>query len=173
MFIHRGLVFGAIGVALSAGVITSAFAGPEATPTAAESCYGPCASTAMLGLSRDVVFVGDEERLTFHVTVRPGHLATGTPTGTGAVVSRGKTLCTVTLNNRGRGSCSLTADELQVGRYKVRVVYSGDASFRLSNSKSLFFDVRRAFRRHRRPPFPFGGIDGTTGRVAGTSARAW
>jgi hypothetical protein len=174
MFIHRGLVFGAIGVALSAGVITSAFAGPEATPTAAESCYGPCASTTTLSLSRDEVFFGDEQTVTFRVTVKPGHLATGTPAGTVAVVSGKKTLCTATLNNRGRGSCSLTADELQLGRYKVRAVYSGDTSFRVSNSKSRFLEVRRGFRRHHRPPFPFfGGIGGSTDRVPDTAARAW
>jgi Bacterial Ig-like domain (group 3) len=170
MFIHRGLVFGAIGVALSAGVITSAFAGPEATPTAAESCYSACPSISMLTLSRDVVFFGDEERLTFHVTVRPGHLATGTPTGTAAVVARGKTLCTVTLHH-GRGSCSLTAEELKLGQYKVRAVYSGDSRFRLSNSKSSVFEVRRAFHRHRHH-FPFG-FDGSNDGIPGTAVRAW
>jgi Big-like domain-containing protein len=162
MFIHRGLVFGAIGVALSAGALTSAFAGPEATPTAAESCYSACSSTTVLTLSRDVVFYGHEQDLTFQVTVRPGHLATGTPTGTVAVVSGKKTLCTATLNSRGRGSCSLTAKELQPGRDKVRAVYGGDSSFRVSNSKSRVLEVRREFRRHG-PPFPFGGIDGQRG----------
>src|SRR5580700_5152658 len=150
MFIHRGLVIGAIGAALTAGVLTSAFAQPEATPTAAASCYGPCSSQTVLSLSREVAFYGDEQAETFRVTVRPRDRAGGTPTGTVAVESRTMTLCTVTLMNRGRGICSLTADELQRGFYRVKAVYSGGSNFSGSTSASRFLEVRRGFRRHRR-----------------------
>jgi Bacterial Ig-like domain (group 3) len=171
MFTHRALVFGVIGAALSAGLVTSALAAPEATPAASASCYSACTSETTLYLSRDVVFYGHEQVETFRVTVRPGHLATGTPTGTVAIVSRGKTLCTATLAD-GDGSCSLTADELQLGLYKVRAVYSGDSSFRLSNSKSHYLEVRRAFRRHRHH-FPFNPFAASKDRVPDTAARAW
>jgi hypothetical protein len=158
MFIHRGLVIGAIGAALTAGALTSAFAAPEATPTAAESCYGPCPSETALHLSKEVVSYGDEEAEVFRVTVRPREPDTGTPTGTVAVESSGMTLCTVTLAS-GTGTCSLTADELRPGFDRLRAVYSGDSNFSGSTSARRFLEVRRPFRRHRRH-FPIGPIGG-------------
>ena len=146
MPIHRGLAFGGIAAALTAGVLTSAFVRPEARLAAAESCYGPCSSDTVLSQSRAAVFYGDEQADRFRVIVLPGYLTTGTPTGTVAVKSRATTLCTITLDH-GSGSCSPTADALPAGFYKVVAVYGGDSSFRGSTSEDRSFLVFSGLRR--------------------------
>jgi Bacterial Ig-like domain (group 3) len=179
MFIHRGLVFGAVGAALAAGVLTSAFARPEATPTAAETCYGVCTgqtpSVTLLSLSRREVSYGHEQSATFRVVVRQrGFQATGTPTGTVTVETQTMTLCTITLQQRGfgsSGSCSLTATELQPGFDRVKAVYSGDSTFSSSTSASRLLVVRRGFGGFG--PFPFGRQAGSKDLVPRAIAREW
>lgn len=143
MLIHRGLIFGIIGAALTAGVVTSAFVGAEATPTAATSCYGPCLSETVLSLSRAEVSYGHEQVEMFKVTVRPRDLATGTLTGTVTVKTQDMTLCTITLLDSRKGSCSLTVTELLPGYYRVMADFGGDSSVRGSRSASRYFEVKR------------------------------
>jgi hypothetical protein len=77
--------------------------------------------------------VGAESGADFVITVSaPG---TVTPSGTVVVKSGSKSLCTATLN-AGVGHCTLTANQLAVGSYKVGVTFPGHNGFSPSKSAS-------------------------------------
>ncbi len=161
---HRGLVFGVIAAALTAGVLTSAFVRPEAKLAAAETCYGPCNSVTLLSLSRTEVFYGDEHDETFTVFVLAGFRSADPPTGTVAVKAQTTTLCTATLHH-GIGTCSPAARALPAGFYRVAAVYGGNSSFGGSTSARHDLTVLRGIRRR------FAHVADSRARVAHERAR--
>jgi hypothetical protein len=89
-------------------------------------------STPTLALSRSSVTYGHENLEKFTVSV--SHRGSVYPTGKAQVRSGRTTLCTVTLNSRGAGSCALAAKQLRAGTYTIVTVYLGNADYRSSQS---------------------------------------
>ena len=85
-----------------------------------------------LSLSATKVTFGHEQAETFSVTVSPSY-AGPVPTGTVSVKKSTTTLCVITLSS-GKGSCSLTSEELPARTFSVYANYAGNSSFVLSTS---------------------------------------
>jgi hypothetical protein len=87
-------------------------------------------SKTVLKLSKSTVTFGDEEVEVLSVTVKPEFVGS-TPSGTVTVTQSTTTLCVITLSS-GTGSCTLSAEQLAVGPYKLIAAYSGDEDFQAS-----------------------------------------
>jgi Bacterial Ig-like domain (group 3) len=122
-----------IGGALAAGLLTSAIVLPQTKLAASQDCYGVCASTTTLTLSRSAVSVSDERRETFSVKVGAGARRTGVPTGSVDVELGHHVICRIHLSG-GKGSCSLGGERLPPGSYELVAHYSGDSNFTPSTS---------------------------------------
>ncbi len=117
---------------------TFAVAAINASGTGAQSAPSnlvtvpPATTTITLSMSSSKVTYGSEQAGSFSVVVSPSY-AGPVPTGTVAIKKSTTTLCTVTLS-AGKGSCSLTGEELPARRFSVYANYAGNTSFVLSTS---------------------------------------
>lgn len=100
----------------------------------------PQTSKSALTLSAAKVVFGHEqgERLTVKVSPQRG----GTPTGTVTVRSGSTVICTVSLGG-GKGSCTLAAKRLPVGRHSLTAGYAGSVGYSGSTSAAKTVTVVR------------------------------
>jgi len=74
------------------------------------------------------------QAVTFTATVSPVSPGSGTPTGTATFMDGSNTLGTASLSG---GTAGFTTTSLAVGTHSIKVVYSGDSSFKTSTSSVL------------------------------------
>jgi hypothetical protein len=99
-------------------------------------------TTSSLSLSHGTTRFGSEKSVQFtgKVGVGPGL----SPASGDVVISSGsQRLCVINLV-RGKGSCSLTASELSVGRHSISARYEGSSSLEGSESRSQTLIITRA-----------------------------
>ncbi|MFI5035407.1 MAG: fibronectin type III domain-containing protein [Acidimicrobiales bacterium] len=89
--------------------------------------------------STGVVARGSEGDLVFTAPLL-GTLSGLDPTGSVAIKSGSRTLCTITLGSPNN-FCALSPYELAVGTYSATPTYSGDANYESVYSRSIGFDV--------------------------------
>ena len=131
-----------VGAALLAtGVTSMAVAAQNQAP--AGPCYSTCPPKMKLDITPNVVNIGSEEVADFSVVVGADFIDSGLiPTGTVTVKSGSTALCTIVLNEKGRGSCSPSASALPGGQtYPIEAYYNGDDNFSPSHSEVLELEV--------------------------------
>lgn len=67
----------------------------------------------------------------------------GTPTGKVSLKAGTTTICILTLSTAGKGTCTLTARQLNVGTYTLIAAYGGSADYHASTSPSKTLEVLR------------------------------
>jgi FlaG/FlaF family flagellin (archaellin) len=132
---------------LVAAVVVAAVICPLVTevsqPTAAASgSVRTQASSTTVKLSNATVAYGDEQAERFEVTVSP-QSSGSMPTGPVWIVQFAQTFCTATLTS-GKGSCTLSPDQLAPGVYHLVATYGGSADYNGSASAQETFTVRKA-----------------------------
>ena len=95
------------------------------------------ASATTIGRSLGTVTFGKEqaEKIAVHVT------GPSTPTAKVTVRAGSKTVCTITLNGSGVGTCLLTASQLPVGSYQLVAGYPGSYGLASSSSRAVPLSV--------------------------------
>jgi hypothetical protein len=94
---------------------------------------GEASSTTALNLSSDWITYGDEGAEVLSVSVSP-EFAGPTPAGAVMVSDSGSPLCAITLSG-AKGSCTLSATQLDVGSYYgITASYAGSTDFAGSSS---------------------------------------
>ena len=104
----------------------------------------PAASTTALSLSSGSIAYGHEQAETMSVTVS-AQSSTLVPTGTVTISAGSATICAITLVD-GKGSCTLSASQLQRGTYELVATFAGNADVNGSSSpaSSLVVTVKSA-----------------------------
>jgi hypothetical protein len=104
----------------------------------------PAASTTALSLSSGSIAYGHEQAETMSVTVS-AQSSTLVPTGTVTISAGSATICAITLVD-GKGSCTLSASQLQRGTYELVATFAGNADVNGSSSpaSSLAVTVKSA-----------------------------
>jgi hypothetical protein len=116
---------------LTANLMTGAFVVTASVPDTYEPAVfemtNTDSSSTTLVLSSSNVTYGDEQVENVSVTVSPQYSGS-TPTGTVTVKESNTTLCVTTLSS-GKGSCTLSATQLDAGTYSLVATYSGSTDF--------------------------------------------
>ena len=100
------------------------------------------ASSTILKLSNAEVAYGEEQAERLEVTVSP-QSSGSMPTGTVWIVQFAQTFCSAKLTS-GKGSCTLSRDQLAPGVYHVVATYGGSADYNGSASAQETFTVTKA-----------------------------
>jgi hypothetical protein len=131
---------------LTANLMTGAFVVTASVPDTYEPAVfemtNTDSSSTTLVLSSSNVTYGDEQVENVSVTVSPQYSGS-TPTGTVTVKESNTTLCVTTLSS-GKGSCTLSATQLDAGTYSLVATYSGSTDFGASSSAKETLSVGQA-----------------------------
>ena len=100
----------------------------------------PEPTATALALSAASVRFGHEQSEKLTVRVRPQ--TSGTPAGKVTITAGSTTLCTITLK-AAKGSCSLTAKKLRIGRYQLTASYPGSTPYAGSTSPKKTLTVTK------------------------------
>jgi len=97
-------------------------------------------SNPTIKLSNTITTYNNETNVTISVTVDPQF--DGSPTGIVTIYANKITACRIKLADH-KGSCTLTAGELQPGTFTMKGVYGGDSNFLAADSASTTLTVNR------------------------------
>ena len=101
----------------------------------------PQTSRTALTLSAGSVAFGSEQRERITVTVSPQR--SGKPSGTVTVKTGSTVLCAFRLNSAGKGSCTLSAKRLAVGKHSLVASYAASVGYTGSGSAAKVVTVVR------------------------------
>jgi hypothetical protein len=105
-------------------------------------------TTSALSLSDGVATFGNEQHVKFSARVGVPRGMSQTP-GTVLVKSGSKRLCVIDLVH-GKGSCSLGASELLVGRYSISAQYQGSNKLQVSVSRKQTLTITKPTTSHKK-----------------------
>jgi len=105
-------------------------------------------TTSALSLSDGVATFGHEQHVKFSARVGVPRGMSQTP-GTVLVKSGSKRLCVIDLVH-GKGSCSLGASELLVGRYSISAQYQGSNKLQVSVSRKQTLTITKPTTSHKK-----------------------